>query len=146
MGIRYRTQDVPPGQAPAFTPVPTTNPVASSYGLVHIYGSPGTDPQPAPGPARQWGAPSLTKPGGVNSAQGSNVVPDYILPAIYVADVANMGPAMDTGIGMTRRRFNELPIPARDPGRLPVPVMMQFPTGGRKTFAWPRAFQVWPTK
>lgn len=140
--ITYRTLDVPPYGAGAFMPLPARNPVASSYGLVHVEGAPGTDPVASPRPVS---VPALTKSGGVNSAQGSDVAPDVILPAIYVASAANMGPAADTGIGMARRRLNELPRRAIDPGRQPVPVWQQFPTGARP-LPWPRSFIRWPAR
>lgn len=140
--IRYRVLDLPPGGAGAFTPLPARNPVASSYGLVHVAGAPGTQPVPSPRPAA---TPSLTVVGGINSAQGSSVAPDWILPAIYVASAANMGPAGEANIGMARRRRNELPVRAIDPGRQPVPVWQRYPTGGRP-LPNPRAFQRWPVR
>lgn len=144
MGIRYRVMDVPNVGAGAFMPLPARNPVASSYGLVHIKGSPGTEPVPSPRPAA---TPSQTaRPQGtVNSAAGSDVSPDVIFPAIYIALADNMGPAADTGIGMARRRLNELPIRAVDPGRRPVPVWMKFPAGG-KQLPQPRGFVRWPSR
>ena len=142
MTVAYRVLDLPPKGAGAFCPSPARNPVASSYGLVHVFGSPGTLPTPAPAPAA---IPSLTVQGGVNSAQGSNVSPDVILPAIYTASARNMGPAADAGLGMARRRLNELPVRAVDPGRQPVPVWMQFPAGARQ-LPWPRAFARWPSR
>ena len=142
--IRYRVLDVPNVGAAAFTPLPARNPVASSYGLVHIKGAPGTEPVPAPPPAA---IPSLSAAGkgGMVSAQGSTVSPDTILPAIYVPLANNMGPAADTGLGMARRRLNELPVRAVDPGRLPVPVWQKFPAGG-KQLPQPRAFVRWPSR
>lgn len=142
MGIRYRVNDVPNVGAGAFTPLPARNPVASSYGLVHVKGAPGTEPVPSPSPAA---LPSLTAVGGRDSAQGHNVSPDVILPAIYVPLADNMGPEADTGIGMARRRLNELPVRAIDPGRRPVPVWMKFPAGG-KQLPQPRAFVRWQSR
>lgn len=142
--IYYRTNDVPPYGAGAFMPVPARNPVASSYGLVHINGSPGTNPVASPRPAA---TPSQTaRPqGSKDSAAGSDVAPDYILPAIYIPSARNMGPEMDTGLGMARRRLNELPVRAVDPGRRPVAVFQQFPAGARP-LPWPRAFIRWPAR
>lgn len=143
MGVSYRVLDVPPYGAGAFMPTPARNPVASSYGLVHITGAPGTDPVPSP---RSAALPALTATGrGSNSAQGSDVAPDVILPAIYIPWATNMGPAADTGLGMARRRLNELPVRAVDPGRQPVPVWQKFPTGARP-LPWPRAFIRWPSR
>lgn len=140
--ITYRALDIPPYGAGAFMPQPARNPVASSYGLVHIDGSPGTDPIPSPRPASM---PSLTIQGGVNSAQGSSVSPDVILPAIYIPSARNMGPTDDVGLGMARRRLNELPVRSIDPGRRPVAVWQQFPMGARP-LPWPRAFIRWPSR
>jgi hypothetical protein len=142
VGVSYRTLDVPPFGAGAFMPSPARNPVASSYGLVQVEGAPGTDVVPSPRPAA---LPALTRRAGVDSAQGSAVAPDVILPAIYVAFADNMGPECDTGIGMARRRLNELPVRAIDPGRLPVPVWQQYPAGARP-LPWPRAFIRWPSR
>ena len=43
---RYRVDDLP-AQAGAFTPFLTIMPFASSYGMVHVYGAPGTLEVPA---------------------------------------------------------------------------------------------------
>jgi hypothetical protein len=141
--IKYRVLDLPVKGAGAFTPLPSTNPVASSYGLVHVSGSPGTTPIPMP--KLGW-LPDLTsQDSGPNTARGEDVTPYYILPAIYVASAKNMGPQADLGIGMAIRRRNPLPVPARNPGRMPVPVQMRFPMGGSQ-LPWPRAFQRWPNR
>lgn len=139
--MRYRVSDLPGNGTGAFAPIPSTNPPASSYGLTHIAGSPGTDPVPAPAPQRDY-LPSLTKTGGRDSAQSSEVVPDYILPAVYVASAKNMGPGVH--VNMRRRRFTELPVPAVDPLRVPQVAQSSRKTGGRTVQAWPRAFQRWP--
>jgi hypothetical protein len=143
--MRYRVSDLPLAGAGAFTPLPFLNPEASSHGLVRLEGSPGTLPVPSPAPQRDW-APSLTRTGGVNSAQGSMVSPDVILPSIYFPYADNMGPEAGSGIGMTRRRYCELPVPAENPRRLPKPTMRSPQMGGRSVMAWPRAFQRWPLK
>jgi hypothetical protein len=139
--IRYRTLDLPPVGASAFTPVPAKNPVASSYGLVIVSGAPGTMQVASPDSAAM--PDSLTVQQGPNvSAMSHTVTPDYIFPSVYIASARHMGPAEDTGIGMTLRRLCPLPMPAVDPGRHPVPVMMQFPVGANP-LPWPRAFQRW---
>src|SRR5262245_33497861 len=125
-------------------PPPARNPVASSYGQVIIDGAPGTMAVPSPRPVA---TPSQTAraQGSKDSAAGSDVVPDWILPAIYIPRADNMGPEMDTGIGMARRRLCELPVRAIDPGRRPVPVFQQYPAGARP-LPWPRAFIRWPSR
>lgn len=142
--MRYRVLDLPAQGAGAFMPTPSTNAPASSWGLVHVHGSPGTDPVPAPAPQRTY-LPSLTARGGVDSAQGSMVAPDIILPSVYVAETANMGPSCDTGLGMRVRRLNPLPIPALSWTRLPQVALNTPRYGGRSTMPWPRAFQRFPS-
>lgn len=144
MGISYHTLDVPPHGAGAFMPQPARSPVASSYGLVIVEGAPGTCPVPSPSPSA---VPSQTArlQGSKDSAQGSDVSPDVIFPAIYTASARNMGPTEDVGLGMARRRLCELPVRAIDPGRRPVAVWQQFPVGARP-LPWPRAFIRWPSR
>lgn len=141
--MRYRVNDLPARGLGAFTPLPTTSPAASSQGLLRVTGAPGNEPVDAPDPAA---LPSLTAQGGVNSAQGSAVSPDVIFPAIYVAFVDNLGPEADAGIGMWRRRFCELPMPAVNPGRIPVVAFQAPKVAGRSAIAWPRAFQRFPNR
>lgn len=138
--MRYRVLDLPAKGVGAFLPTPSTNAAASSGGLTHVHGSPGTDPIPSPAPQRGY-LPSLTARGGVDSAQGSMVAPDVILPSVYVASAANMGPAADAGVGMRMRRLNPLPIPAFSYPRIPVPTFTPARFGGRSTMPWPRSFQ-----
>lgn len=139
--MRYRVSDLPKVGLGAFTPIPTTTPAASSQGLVGVLGCPGTQPVDSPRPEA---VPSLTVQGGKNSAQSSAVSPDVIFPSIYVASVANMGPS--SWVGMWRRRFTELPMPARNPGRIPVVAFQAPRVGGRNSMAWPRAFQRFPAR
>lgn len=138
--IKYRVLDLPVKGAGAFTPLPATNPVASSYGLVHVMGAPGTMPVPVP---NNNYLPTTTAQGPPNTASPEDVTPNFIFPAIYVASAKNMGPQADLGIGMAIRRRNPLPVPAINPGRTPVAVQMRFPMGGSQLI-WPRAFQRWP--
>ena len=111
-----------------------------------IFGAPGTLAVDAPSPQHLTGLPSLTRQGGVNSAQPSDVAPDVILPAIYIPSAKNMGPEADAGFGMTRRRYCELPVPAVDSQRIPQVAMTVTPIAGRKAMAWPRAFQRFPNR
>lgn len=135
--------DLPAKGAGAFMPTPSTNAPASSWGLVHVHGSPGTEPIPAPSPQKTF-LPALTARGGVDSAQGSMVAPDVILPALYTADPANMGPTADVGLGMRMRRLNPLPTPALSYARVPMVAQNTPRYGGRATMMWPRAFQRFP--
>lgn len=141
--MRYRVLDLPSKGAGAFTPLPSTNAQASSWGLVHVHGSPGTEAIPAPAPQRSY-LPSQTRQGGIDSAQGSMVAPDFILPSIYTASAANMGPEHDAGIGMTARRYNAMPVPALTYPASPKIAQVTPRIGGRGTMIWPRAFQRFP--
>jgi hypothetical protein len=125
-------------------PVPAGDALALGYGGVQIFGSPGTTPTPAPAPQRDW-LPTLTKTGGKDSAQSSMVAPDVMLFSEYHTTAVNQGPSADQGIGMTRRRANELPMPAVDPTRIPVVGMYVPRLGGRSQINWPRAFQRFPS-
>lgn len=139
--MRYRVLDLPTKGMGAFTPIPTTNPVASSQGLVVLTGAPGTEPQPAAGPTRVWAPPISAD----RATQPSNCAPDVWLYDKYIAKADNMGPAADAGIGMAKRRHNPLPVPAINYARIPGKAFQQ-PTkiAGRGTMAWPRAFQRFP--
>lgn len=139
MGIRYRVMDLPPGRPAAFTPLAGTNPVASSYGLVHIHGSPGNQPVPSPNPMKIWGTNISSDP----KTQGSNNSPDVFFPSIYYTTAENMGPDADAGIGMTRRRLTELPIPAVDAQRSAVAAFYRFRAGTTTPTPNRRAFQRW---
>ena len=144
--MRYRVSDLPPVAVGAFTPIPTTTPAASSYGLVEVYGAPGTLPVPSPSPQHVGYLPALTRRNPPDTAQDSDCAPDYILPAIYIPSAQHMGPSADAGLGMARRRLNELPVPAVDPTRIPEVAQTVPPVGGRRAMAWPRAFQRFPNR
>src|SRR5260221_5526167 len=128
--MRYRVDDLPGIGAGAFTPVPSTNPIASSFGLVHVTASWGTDANVAPAPPA---IPALTARGkSPNTAQSSDVSPDAMLPAGAIPSTANMGPERGAArIGMMRRRLNELPMPALDATRLALPAQSAPPAVGR---------------
>lgn len=141
--MRYRTSDLPAAGVGAFMPLPTLGPAASSWGKVVRAGMPGTTPMPSPTPG--W-LPSLTARGGVNSAQGHSVSPDVFAPSVYVAYANGQGPTDDAGLGMARRRLNELPVPAQNPLRNPNVSGVYQPAriGGRAQVPWPRVFQRFP--
>jgi hypothetical protein len=136
--VRYRVLDLPPKGTGAFTPIPTTNPVASSYGLVRVTAALGLKPVAT-------GAPRVMNLGWSPQTMPSNNAPDVILPDQYVPSAKNMGPSADAGIGMAARRMNPLPVPAISGILLPTPAFSRKRTGGRATMSWPRAFQKYPT-
>lgn len=135
--IRYRVLDLPQKGLGAFTPLAATNPVASSYGLVHVMGSLSTIPIPAPKPKA---VPPISAQA---ETQSSYVAPDIILPDYHVPSTANMGPSQH--IGMAKRRLTPIPVPALSWINTALNSMQTSKIGGRAAMAWPRAFQRWPT-
>lgn len=139
MGLRYRVLDLPVKGAGAFCPTTFPNPIASSWGLTSLTGSPGTTPTPVPAPTRVW-APPISA---IAETQPSNVSPDIILPDKYIPYARN-------GICHTlpNRIRNNVPVPATGWIAVVQPGM-GFRTGkigGRKALNWPRAFQRWNTQ
>ena len=137
--MRYRVLDLPVKGVGAFTPLPPTNPTASSWGLVHVTGAPGTVPVAAPAPERSW-LPS--DHGNLSKWQPSNVAPDVILPDQYVPFADNMGPSQH--FGMALRRKNPLPVPALSWISAAKKAMIVPRIGGRAVANNPRAFQRYP--
>jgi hypothetical protein len=152
---RYRTEGVPARAAAALTPLPSTNPIASSWGLVHTVGAPSTlrVPSPRPQSTRGFGALGVPGNGGgytEDDPQPSAHAPDYILPSLYWTEPT---PQMTV-----HASNNEIPIPAVSsvntaPGSstLPSPVtttaVVQRPRrmGGLLVTAWPKVAAWWPT-
>ena len=133
--LRYRVEDVPPRGGGAFCPLPATTPRASSKGLVHVFGAPGTLAVPAPKPAAtpDWSMDPHTIP--------SNVSPDVITPAVYVPLADNMHPPVPV------RHHNNLPVPAISYVRAPQPAMVPpGKVGGRSVMPRPRSFQRFPAR
>lgn len=139
--MRYRVDDLPISGTRAFTPLPSTNPVASSYGLVKVTSSLGLEPVPSPSAAKDLPSPSSDR-----RTQPSFVAPDVILRSTYIAHADNMGPCADARIGMAMRRNNPIPVPAK--GWIPVPpsALRSKRFAGRQAMSWPRAFQRWGTQ
>lgn len=131
----YRTLDLPPVGMGAFTPLPTVNPLASSFGEVVRAGAPGTLAIPAPAPTRVW-APRISA---TPLTQGSNVSPDIRTPDIYVAFADNMHGPFPTRIR------NNVPIPAQAIIYNARNAQIGRKVGTRVAMPWPRAFQRWPT-
>ena len=136
--MKYRVLDLPPKGVGAFTPTATTNPIASSWGLVQVTGSPAL-PVDSPSPETDW-LPS--DHGGLSKWQASNVAPNMIAPDIYVAHADNMGP--DQHFGMALRRHTPLPVPAVSWISSAKRAMYRFRMGGRAVADNPRAFQRYP--
>lgn len=141
----YRVDDLPPGKAGAFTPVPAGGKIGRTWGAVDVWGAPGNRAVPSPSPNSSL--PSRTAQAkGPNTARPSDHAPDVIMPILYVASPANMGPSADLGLGMARRRRNELPVPAQNPTRLAAARKLIVAKGRRSTLPWPGAFQRYPTQ
>lgn len=139
-GFRYRVLDLPVVGAGAYLPTAAINPVASSYGLVHVYGAPGTLPVPVSKPESVWAPPTSAD----KMTQPSWCAPDVILPSIYIASAENMGPSQHFGMAM--RRHTPLPVPAVTWISLAKRAMVMRKVGGRRSIPWPRAFQRFPTQ
>jgi hypothetical protein len=152
--IRYRTEGVPARAAAACTPIPATNPIASSAGLMHRVGSPSTTriASPRPQSTRGRGNLSLYDSGRpADQAQPSGNSPDYILPSLYWAP--------PTPQVVSHSSTNEIPIPAIStqqpyapasataPGQAVTPAVVQRARrmGGRLVQAWPKVVPFWPT-
>jgi len=134
--IRYRILDLPTIGASAFTPIASMPPSSSSWGLVHVSGSPGTKPIPVKNPTEVWAPPISAD----RHTQASNCAPNVILPAIYIASTKNMGPSQHVGMAMRRR--NPLPVPAINTVRVTKSAFHGASVGGRtEKTKWPRAFQ-----
>ncbi len=144
----YVTEGVPAKAAAAATPLPTLEPRASSWGLVHVAGSPSTTRIDSPRPQSTIGNIGVWN----ETAKPSHWSPDYILPSLYIA-----APTPQTH--PNNWRTNELPIPAIAAtgitapastvliSKTAVPAIAQRSRriGGRKVTAWPKVTQTWPT-
>lgn len=138
MRLGYSVDDLPLLGTGAFCPTQVLPPDASSWGLVERTGAPGTQPQNAPSPTRIWAPPISFDP----ATQDSNNAPDVTLRDVYVAYADNMGPSQL--VGMTERRFNQLPLPAISWRAIPTRAMRPRKMGGRAQIDQPRAFQRFP--
>lgn len=144
----YRTEGVAGNAAAAFSPLPTTNPIASSWGLVHTVGAPGTlripvEPLQSIAGSDRGVWTKQAKPG--------DNAPDYILPSIYyTAPTPQMAKGWST---------NEIPLPAisstgpiapystalTGPANTSAVVQRPRRMGGLLAQAWPKVSQVWNT-
>lgn len=145
MRSAYAVDDLPVRGAGAFLPAPpgvVVKAEVSSWGLVHVYGAPGTLPVPAPrNPWARTSNPVDYEP----RTQTSNVVPDEWLPCIYVPSMANMGPQAGC-LGIRVRHHEDMPVPAVNIKSYATPAFRPATKlGGRKVTPAPRAFQRWPS-
>lgn len=141
---RYTVNDLPSHKPGAFTPFLTVMPFASSYGTVHVYGAPGTLEVASPPPDTSKimaGVLGTSNPLSRRTLPSLNS-PDVITPPIYYV----MGPQERPPVPVTQVGSwnNIMPMPAINPGRVPLPAMIAPKIGGRRQTAWPRVFQRWP--
>lgn len=134
--IRYRVEQVPPGQVAAFTPQTVPTPLASTHGMIHVYGSPGTTRMPSPSPAAvpAYGPDRRTKP--------SNVAPNWWLPEIYLSPITNLRPADGRISWMPASTM--IPPTQGEISYVPTVAMRRPHIGGRAVMEWPRTVSTWP--
>ena len=135
--ISYKVQGLPRVGRAAFLPQPTTDPYSSSYGLVHIAGSPGTRLIPSPRPAGvagpEWPADKTDNP--------IDVAPPFIAPQLY-QDRSFL--TEDSFLLSPQGTSNELlPVPATNIIAVPQPAQTPGPMLGRRVTPWPRALTRW---
>jgi hypothetical protein len=124
----------------AFMPGLVLNGVSFGAGLMQRVGFPGTQPVPIDGDNMRP-SPLGYEP----KTLESNNAPDEILPTLYVAGTANMGPFAGRGAASVKMSDNPLPVPAGTFGVVPLEVFRAAKIGGRKVIGWPRANITWPS-
>lgn len=117
----------------ALMPQPAIQPSASSNGLMHVVGYPGTLRVSAPKP----GALPETA-AGTRSNQPSYNSPDSMYPSIYYPRADNCHPPM----GLFRD--NQMPVPAVKIYNMPRIAQRKRRTGGQSQIGMPAALQTWP--
>jgi hypothetical protein len=139
--VRYKTSGVPTRGAGAFMPAMVMDAPSFGAGLRTVVGFPGTEPVPVDHDMIL--APKSYDP----KTQPSNVAPDVILPAVYIAGTRNMGPWATRGAMHTPAPLfggNPVPEPAGAPSGIPLPAQQPASRlGGSKVIGWPRVAPVW---
>lgn len=132
--MRYSMMDPQANRPPGgLMPQPAIQPSASSNGLMHVFGQPGTMGVPAPKP----GAIPPTA-AGTRANQPSYASPDTMFPSIYYPLAANChGPA-----GLFRD--NPMPVPAVHIYNMPRIAQKSRRTGGQSQIGQPAVRQTWP--
>lgn len=130
--MRFVTEQVPVQNAAAFMPNMHRSVKSSSYGLVKVFGQPGTEAIASPKPD------ALPPISAIAQTQSSYVSPDLIFPDLYRASVQHMHAPVSL------YRDNQMPVPARKTYRLANVAMGAPKLGGRSQIPWPRTFQSWP--
>lgn len=133
--MRYVMQDphAPGRPVGALMPQPAIQPSASTNGLMHVYGSPGTRSIPAPKPAA---IPQTAA--GIRTNQPSYCSPDVMFPSIYYPTADNCHPP----VGLYRD--NQMPVPAVRLYSMARVSMRMRRVGGQSQVAQPAVRQTWP--
>lgn len=133
--VRYTMQDPgegPPGRAGALMPSPARDPKATTGGLVHVYGHPGTMAVSTPRPAA---LPPISQ---TRLTQPSYCSPDMMFPSIYYTTPASMHPPVSL------LRTNPMPVPATSIAALARISQRMRRVGGQSQITQPQVAQVWP--
>jgi len=131
--MKYRVNGVSAGGT--FTPVPSgASAKATTYGMIHTYGQPGTKAVPSPKPVALPDGPLM------RSAQPSYSAPDVFYPTIYFNRITNLQPVNGT---IRVKSNNEMPVPAVPSNRVPNIAFAPARIGGARQITWPPAPQVW---
>lgn len=143
---QYRVEGVAGPSVTAFTPLPTTNGLASTWGVVKTVGAPGTLRIPV---APLQSIAGSDRGGWTAQAKPGDNAPDYILPSLYYT-----APTPQT---VPHESNNEIPLPAISStgpiapastslvGPAETSAVVQRPRrmGGLLAQAWPKVSQVW---
>lgn len=132
--MRYSMMDPQANRSPGgMMPQPAISPSASSNGLMHLIGQPGTMGVPAPKPAA---LPQTAA--GTRSNQPSYMSPDVMFPSIYYPLADNCHPP----VGLFRD--NQMPVPARRIYNMPGIAQKMRRVGGQNQIGQPAVRQTWP--
>ena len=136
--LQIKMQNAPTKGVGAFMPTPygVTTPAASSQGILHVEGYPGTLRVPSPRPA----ALDDGELGGPNN-QPSSVAPNYFLPAIWIIRISSHL-SMPS---FKRTSTNVAPVPAGFVARSAGQTQRKTRIGGQTATSWPRQFTRFPT-
>lgn len=133
--MRYTMNDPgagPPGRAGALMPIPAGDPKATTGGLVHLVGHPGTVGVPVPKP------PAIPMNSQTRATQGSYNAPDFMFPSVYYPTAENMHPPVSL------QRTNPLPVPVTTIYQLARISQRMRRVGGQSQIGQPQVGQTWP--
>lgn len=134
MKVWTRTLQVPAKGMGAFSPTLSASSTAAFNGQNKVVGMPGTVPVHSPAPAAMQDGEL-----GGDFNQPSNCAPDYFYPSVYYS-VPNSTQHFPGKL----LSDNVLPVPAGNPGRVPMMWNHRVRVGGRTVTAAVRTFTTWP--